>query len=208
MAVISFVQCSGIVGMALVAFGRDAVVWYDYDAGSLFPIKGITSVVISWVFSPVASGIVAALFFLVARTLILRAEDSYSKAFFFLPVLVGITAFINAFYVLDKGIAKQWKWLKNDGGTAASAGIAAAIGGVFILLGVGFSYWLKPRVDAQIKNGTLAADVESKGKESAGEESMFPLLCRMPSASGKKCHHLSTVHIGKHATPSKMDACV
>ena len=97
--------------MALVAYGGKAVVWYAYDEDEVFPIKGITSVVISWVFSPVASGIVAALFFGVARTFILRAEDSYRKTFYFLPVLVGIAAFINSFYVLDKGITKQWEWL-------------------------------------------------------------------------------------------------
>lgn len=145
--------------MAMVAYGGKAVVWYDYDADEVFPIKGITSVVISWVFSPVASGIVAALFFWVARTFILRAKDSYTRAFYFLPVLVGIAAFINAFYVLDKGITKQWAWLKAQE-TKASAWIAAIIAAVSMIVGVGFSFWLKGKVDKQIQEGKLAADLE------------------------------------------------
>lgn len=124
--------------MALVAYGGNAVVWYKYDASKVFPIGRITAVVISWVFSPVASGIVAAIFFWVARTFILRAEDSYTRAFYFLPVLMDIAAFINAFYVLDKGITKQWGWLKSQG-TKAPAWIAACIAAVSILVGVAFS---------------------------------------------------------------------
>lgn len=71
-------------------------------------MKGISSVVISWIFSPVASGVVAVVFFLAARTFILRAENSYDRTFYFLPLLVFFCIFINAFYVLDKGINKQY----------------------------------------------------------------------------------------------------
>lgn len=93
--------------MALVAYGGDAVNWYEIDEEETFPIKGITAVVISWVFSPLASGIVSVVFFLIARTFILRAANSYDRSFVFLPALVFICIFINAFYVLDKGINKQ-----------------------------------------------------------------------------------------------------
>lgn len=68
---------------------------------------GVSAVVISWVVSPVLSGIVAVIFFGFARTFILRSEDSYNRTFMFLPALVFICIFINAFFVLDKGVDKQ-----------------------------------------------------------------------------------------------------
>lgn len=94
--------------MALVAYGGDAVNWHEIDEEEKFPVKGISSVVISWIFSPIASGVVAVVFFLAARTFILRAENSYDRTFYFLPLLVFFCIFINAFYVLDKGINKQY----------------------------------------------------------------------------------------------------
>lgn len=93
--------------MGLVAYGSEAVKWHDIDKTAKFPIKGVSAVVISWVVSPVMSGFVGAGFFLFARTFILRSEDSYNRTFWFLPGLVCICTFINAFYVLDKGINKQ-----------------------------------------------------------------------------------------------------
>ena len=63
--------------------------------------------VVSWVVSPVLSGIVAVIFFGFARTFILRHANSYDRSFLFLPALVWICVFINAFFVLDKGIDKQ-----------------------------------------------------------------------------------------------------
>lgn len=102
-------------------------------------MKGISSVVISWFFSPIASGFVAVLFFWVVRGTILRHENSFDRAFLFLPILVGICIFINAFFVLDKGIAKQWE----ASTTQNSAWIAAIIGAVSALIAVGVSIWLK-----------------------------------------------------------------
>lgn len=63
--------------------------------------------VLSWVVSPLLSGIVAVVFFGFARTFILRSENSYDRAFMFLPALVFICVFINALFVLDKGVEQQ-----------------------------------------------------------------------------------------------------
>lgn len=67
----------------------------------------MSAVVVSWVVSPVLSGIVAVIFFGFARTFILRHDKSYERAFLFLPALVFICVFINALFVLDKGVDKQ-----------------------------------------------------------------------------------------------------
>jgi phosphate/sulfate permease len=146
--------------MGLAAYGSSAVLWLKIDKSEIFPIKGILAVVLSWFISPICSGIVSAAFFLTARTFILRAQDSYNRAFIFLPILVALAAFINAFYVLDKGITKQWGWLEEHG-MGTSAWIAAIIGAVFGLGGIVFSMWLRKVVDQQIQDGTLAADLEA-----------------------------------------------
>lgn len=68
-------------------------------------------VVISWIFSPVASGIIAAIFFLLVRVTILRSSNSFSRAWWALPILVGVCFFINSFYVIDKGgVAKEFEF--------------------------------------------------------------------------------------------------
>jgi len=160
----------GIVGMALVAYGGDAVKWHEIDEDEKFPVKGISSVVISWVFSPVASGIVAVFFFLFARTFILRAENSYDRTFIFLPVLVFICIFINAFYVLDKGINKQWKWIKDH--TERSAWIAAVIGAAAFLIAIGVSFWLKSHLAGKEAAKAKGEDIE-KGEEGEKKPSSF-----------------------------------
>lgn len=74
----------------------------------VFVATGVSAVVVSWVVSPGLSGIVAVIFFGFARTFILRSDASYDRAFMFLPALVWICVFINAFFVLDKGVDKQY----------------------------------------------------------------------------------------------------
>jgi solute carrier family 20 (sodium-dependent phosphate transporter) len=146
--------------MGLAAHGPKAVVWHAIDTSKLFPVKGISAVVISWVFSPVFSGIVAALFFWVARTFILRAENSVQRTFMFLPVLLAITVFINAFYVLDKGgVDKFWGYLERKG-IAASAWISAIIAGVSLLGGFAYSANLKKKVEAGVENAAAEATAE------------------------------------------------
>lgn len=149
----------GLVGFALVSKGSDAVIWHDIDNSKDFPIKGISAVVISWIFSPVASGIVAAFFFFVVRAAILRHESSFDRAFLFFPILVLICVFINAFYVLDKGIAKQWDALT----TEQSAWIAAIIGVVSCLIAIGVAIWLKGRTTAKLAERAKNAEDAEKG---------------------------------------------
>jgi phosphate/sulfate permease len=93
--------------MALVSFGSKSVKWHGRDPNEKFPIQGISAVVLSWFISPLMAGMVSMVFFGFARTFILRHENSYDRAFWFLPVLLTICTFINSFYVLDKGINKQ-----------------------------------------------------------------------------------------------------
>ena len=158
--------------MALVAHGSNAVVWHDIDEDEKFPVVGISSVVISWFFSPIASGLVAAFFFRVARTLILRSERSYERTFWFLPVLVFICIFINAFYVLDKGITKQWDWIKDH--IERSAWIAAVIAAACFIITIFISIWLKKQLDADHANKE-AADMDAEKNGGVAEKGVLHL---------------------------------
>jgi sodium-dependent phosphate transporter len=67
-----------------------------YGKTSSFPfVSGIVPVVLSWIISPLLAGLVAAIIFLVVRTLVLRRANSTSIAYWALPVFVLITIWVN-----------------------------------------------------------------------------------------------------------------
>lgn len=77
----------GIIGMSLVAVGSNCIVWNR--PSDEFPfVRGVTSIVLSWVFSPVCSGAVAAGVYASVRKLVLRAPNSTERAFIFFPLLI------------------------------------------------------------------------------------------------------------------------
>lgn len=80
----------GIIGMSLVAVGSKCVVWNA--PSNEFPfVKGVASIVLSWVFSPVLSGVIAALLYVTVRKFVLRSENSTERAFIFFPMIVMFT---------------------------------------------------------------------------------------------------------------------
>jgi phosphate/sulfate permease len=158
--------CRGLVGVALVVKGRKCVKWHEIDTKETFPIKGISAVVLSWIFSPLFSGLVSAAFFWFTRTFILRSPDSFDRTFIFFPILVGICVFINAFYVLDKGINKQWKYVEDR--TDRSAWIAAIIGVVSVILAAVLGVFLKKKVLAALEHAKTAPEDVENGSKLAG----------------------------------------
>ena len=54
----------------------------------------MSSIVLSWLFSPLLTGLLSALLFALLRGLVLRSPDAYRRAFFVLPVFVFITFFM------------------------------------------------------------------------------------------------------------------
>ena len=84
----------GIVGMAITYGGADCVKWYE--EADIFPyLKGVSSIVASWVLSPVFSGIIAVALFSTVRTFVLRSADSYKRAIIIYPLLVMATVAVN-----------------------------------------------------------------------------------------------------------------
>lgn len=54
----------------------------------------VLQIVISWVLSPLAAGIVCLVIFLIVRTVVLRRKNSTTMAFYVLPVLLIITIWV------------------------------------------------------------------------------------------------------------------
>jgi sodium-dependent phosphate transporter len=54
----------------------------------------MSSIMLSWVFSPLLSAALSAALFAMLRSLVLRSEHSYKRAFFVLPFFVFLTFFM------------------------------------------------------------------------------------------------------------------
>lgn len=92
-----------IIGFGLVSHGSSAVKWYGIAAAPNFPITGVAGIVISWVFSPVCSGILAAMIFWSARTFVLRYKNSYIRGWISLPIWVFISISIDVLFMTLAG---------------------------------------------------------------------------------------------------------
>merc|ERR1712087_606965 len=98
----------GLIGMTIVAKGGGCVVWVKHtDAENLYIPKGVVGIVLSWIISPVLSAFFAVILFTLVRSIILRSKNSFSRSIILYPILIMIAVWINAFFVISKGIAKK-----------------------------------------------------------------------------------------------------
>eukprot|EP00884_Botryococcus_braunii_P006394 jgi/Botrbrau1/15756/Bobra.4_1s0120.1 len=120
-----------VVGMSIAIQGGSAVVWSAPAAA--FPyLQGMSVIFLSWIISPIAAGIVAAILFGALRTFVLRAKNSFTRALYVLPFLVGGTFWLIVSFIIQTG-NKNHTW-KQDQSDARVAWIGAVIGGGFGLL--------------------------------------------------------------------------
>lgn len=92
----------GMIGMTIAIKGPNCVIWYkELDD---FPyIGGVSGMVISWVVSPLLSGIISSITFILTRNLILRKRYEDKYIYYGFPILVGITIVLNTFFIVYKG---------------------------------------------------------------------------------------------------------
>lgn len=91
-----------VIGFALVYKGSHAVNWYQ--TRDIFPwINGIAMILPCWALLPLASGIVASVFFLLLRHLVLRRKNCYGLCYLALPVSVLIVSVVYSVFVLKAG---------------------------------------------------------------------------------------------------------
>jgi len=82
-----------VVGFAAIGIGFDAVHWGK-----------VGSIVMSWVVSPLTSGIISFLLFQSVQALILRAENPLQKAKRYVPFYIFLTAFFLTLVTVKKGL--------------------------------------------------------------------------------------------------------
>ena len=92
----------GMIGMAWTLGGSDCVIWYK--PLETFPyMGGVTGIVLSWVFSPVLSCVIASGMYYTIRALVLRQSYESYRIYLLYPILVGSTVTLNTFFIIYKG---------------------------------------------------------------------------------------------------------
>lgn len=162
----------GIIGMALAAHGSDAVVWYKFDGDkeALKKFSGVAPIIVSWVVSPVLSGVLATGLFLFVRNFILRHPDSRERSFIFFPFLVAVTIALNVYFIIYKGFKRKidGESLSEILGAGWSTLIAVGLGSIVgVILWFTFIPWLKNKVAETMmlrdkENDSTATDVALK----------------------------------------------
>ena len=84
----------GLSGAAITAFGADGIRW-GFDSG-------IARIIVAWIGSPIAAGIIAGLIFAINKYTVLTRPNPYKRSQFFVPVWFGLAAFIYVHYLITK----------------------------------------------------------------------------------------------------------
>ena len=114
----------GIMGFSLVYKGVDGVVWIKSIPD--FPyVAGFVPIIISWVSSPIITGVISGGFYSFIRYFIFNSEHSVQRSIYFLPPIVFLTFFIESFFVLSKGAGSKIMW---DVSTTSWVSICIATG--------------------------------------------------------------------------------
>ena len=81
-----------VLGFGVAAKGWDAVKW-----------TGVAKIVASWFLSPVISGILSSIFFVLIRTFIMRKKDSTDRLIKFFPIIITVAMTIYTLFIVYKG---------------------------------------------------------------------------------------------------------
>ena len=141
----------GMIGMTIALVGSDCVIWYK--PVETFPyIGGVGGIVMSWFISPIFSGIISSLLFVILRSQVLRYPYESNRLNYLYPILIAITLIINSFFIIYKGA----KGLGLDKIEASSAiGVSFIIGSIGAIFAIPFVPKIKKIVDSKNLNLNL-----------------------------------------------------
>eukprot|EP00614_Pseudopedinella_elastica_P035389 CAMPEP_0172617546 /NCGR_PEP_ID=MMETSP1068-20121228/70313_1 /TAXON_ID=35684 /ORGANISM="Pseudopedinella elastica, Strain CCMP716" /LENGTH=547 /DNA_ID=CAMNT_0013423321 /DNA_START=24 /DNA_END=1667 /DNA_ORIENTATION=+ len=193
-------SCVGaIIGMTMMARDTGCVTWYEETDEFPF-MKGVSAIVVSWVLSPFAAGICAAIIYAITHATVLRwgGDTSFRNAKFAFPVIVGFTCAVNVCFFILKGAKAKG----DDIGTAdmlaeAKEGdystvfmwsaISGAIMAFFTALGVPLMAKIADEKGRAVDEanaataGTTSTDVESS-KDGVAFHGQTPIVSKQNSA--------------------------
>jgi inorganic phosphate transporter, PiT family len=177
----------GVVGSGIAAAGFDAIVW-----------PTIGRIAMSWVISPLAGGILAAIFLAVINATILTRPHKGEAARVWVPVFVAMMSGIFAMYMAMKGLSRLWSpdpamvlfiglvfaglgwlvaipWVRRG---TAHAGDNPKVGKLFqlpLIIATGLLSFAHGANDVANAVGPLAAIVAAVGEGTAGDRVALPL---------------------------------
>lgn len=126
----------GIVGFSLVARGADGInskqlgelivrctpaVWLMFGSHMSY-FSATVNIVVSWFVSPALSGVVAIAIYYLIKFLILRAKNPLKAGLISLPIIYGLSFFINFLAITFGGSQRKlnWSYLHNASNVLAT----------------------------------------------------------------------------------------
>lgn len=156
-----------VIGFSLCFGGFDAVVWFRKKPD--FPYaEGVVMIVASWFLSPICAAICTAALFLTVRTLVLRRKNSVKLSYWALPAVVLLAVFVNALFVITKGMSKVVSWPASQA-VWISAVIAVGASILSVVLLIPYIKWRVRKDEEEAANvASLPSASEDKDVELAG----------------------------------------
>ena len=132
-----------VMGFGLVEYGFvDGVVWAK-DKSEFPYVSGVVPVFISWFASPLIAGTLSVLMYVFLRLTLLRRDPRALPILFaaIFAFIVYVTMFVNAYFILIKGMKARVKWSKGQ-----SAWVSSLIALPFAIIAFAVVIWLIKRM--------------------------------------------------------------
>ena len=176
-----------IIGFSLAAKGWSSVQWFD--TGMIF---------VSWVASPVLTGLMAAMFFVTVRKLVLYSDSPYARAIKTYPLVLFVTLTINSLFVLYKAASQNSK-VKS----LSSAVIVPVSFGIGALSALIFQFAISPMLQKKISNDRADREAEPVKELSEGTDADAGIE---EKAAGEVGNETDDVKDSIHANKPNADA--
>lgn len=145
----------GIMGFSLVYKGVDGVVWTKSIPDFPF-VGGFVPIAISWVSSPVITGIISMIFYSSIRYFIIKTNNSIQRSIYFLPAVVFSTVFIESIFVLSKGAGSKITWEMGQ-----TVWVSACIGVGASLFSAALIPTLKKKIETYVAPTAMIEDLKT-----------------------------------------------
>ncbi len=153
-----------VVGFSVVAQGPESVNWSS-DIPNFPYLSGLSAISLSWVFSPILSGLLSMILFLFTRHAVLRRKNSYELSLWLFPLYTFLTFFVIVYFIIKKG-GQAFGWQKTPDSKAAW--IAATFGLCCMILSMAFGVKYVRYASEKTMRENEEADLAKK--EAASEE--------------------------------------